>query len=108
MSREEVREPSVGYANVIGGQYAAKGMSIATPGELEALTKRIHALTSEAGEIRGIAGRTADRLFGGGNAECGSESPCRSGQVGEMEDALDTLSRELSDLHVQVERLARL
>jgi hypothetical protein len=96
------------YANAIGGQFPAKGQSIAAPGELEALTKRIHVMASEADEIRGIAGRTADRLFGGGNAECASESPCRSGQVGEMEDALDTLSRELSDLRAQVERLARL
>lgn len=90
------------------GSVEGRGNTIATPGELEALTKRIHAMASEADEIRGIAGRTADRLFGGGNAECGSESPCRSGQVGAMEDALDTLSSELSDLRAQVERLARL
>ena len=90
------------------GPCEGMGNAISSPGELEVLTKRLHAMLSEVSEIRGVAGRTADRLFGGGDAECGHDKPCRSGQIGEMEDALESLLDELGDLRTQVERLARL
>lgn len=89
---------------------STEGLASATssPGELEQLTNRLHKLTAEASDIRGTAGRAADRIFGGSDGDCGQAKPCRSGQLGEMEDALESLSEELSDLRTQVERLARL
>lgn len=97
----------IGSASISAGSAAANQIA---PSEFNTLLKKLDGLHEQACRVKGVAEGIADRLFGP-LPECASVGePCAPvfGQLGQVNEAIESISRILSVASAAQERLNRL
>lgn len=94
----------------VGGSPPSR-VTTAVQAPLHAIQDRINGAAQRISHIAELLGGHADRAFGErpeADSSTGQMRPCRSGQVGAIEDSLDLLEESISRLDAQADRNCRL